>query len=186
MIEYNKEIKLSETLHQGYLYFCDLSHPLSFQGGRVYFHRHVASLMVGRWLRKDEVIHHIDGNKLNNFPDNILIVSNSEHVRIHAAMLGKTLREDVCWCIACGNKLSSVNGKTGLCPTCYCITTRKFNITKAELKQLVWEKPTTEIASVFSVTDKAIERRCKLLQIEKPPRGYWSKIRERSSTGQEQ
>lgn len=54
---------------------------------------------------------------------------------------------------------------------------RKFDITKEELEQLVWEMPTTEIARLFNVSDKAIEKRCKLLEVEKPPRGYWQKKR---------
>jgi hypothetical protein len=51
---------------------------------------------------------------------------------------------------------------------------RKFEITKEELEELVWQMPTTEIAKLYSVSDKAIEKRCKILEIEKPPRGYWS------------
>jgi hypothetical protein len=42
-----------------------------------------------------------------------------------------------------------------------------------ELYKMVWSKPTTQIASDFGVTDKAIEKWCKDYQIEKPYRGYW-------------
>jgi hypothetical protein len=51
---------------------------------------------------------------------------------------------------------------------------RKFEITKEELQELVWQMPTTEIAKLYGVSDKAIEKRCKLLGVDKPPRGYWS------------
>lgn len=52
----------------------------------------------------------------------------------------------------------------------------KFQITKEELEKLVWEKPTSEIAKEFGVSDNAIGKRCKKHNIQKPPRGYWQKI----------
>jgi mannose/cellobiose epimerase-like protein (N-acyl-D-glucosamine 2-epimerase family) len=43
------------------------------------------------------------------------------------------------------------------------------------MKGLVWDKPTTDIASMLEVSDKAIERYCKRHNIDKPTRGYWTK-----------
>jgi len=62
---------------------------------------------------------------------------------------------------------------------------RKFEISKEELQKLVWEIPTTKIGEMYGVSDKAIEKRCKLFGIEKPPRGYWQqkKARERAQAG---
>lgn len=54
---------------------------------------------------------------------------------------------------------------------------RKFEVTKEELTRLVWEMPTTKVGQMFGVSDKAIDRRCKLLCVDKPPRGYWAKQR---------
>jgi hypothetical protein len=34
----------------------------------------------------------------------------------------------------------------------------------------------TSVAASFDVSDKAIEKRCKRLEVVKPPRGYWAKI----------
>lgn len=54
---------------------------------------------------------------------------------------------------------------------------RKFDITKEELEGLVAEKPYTEIAKIYGVSDKAIVKRCKALGIPTPNRrGYWTKI----------
>lgn len=47
---------------------------------------------------------------------------------------------------------------------------------KETLEKLVWEKPTTQIAKDFGVSDKSIEKWCKAYKIVKPARGYWSKI----------
>jgi hypothetical protein len=47
-------------------------------------HRIIAEQKLGRPLTDKEVVHHIDGNKLNNHPDNIQVLdSQAEHVRIH-------------------------------------------------------------------------------------------------------
>lgn len=51
---------------------------------KVQEHRFVAEKILGRKLLRSEIIHHIDGNKLNNYPENLLIVSRSEHAKIHA------------------------------------------------------------------------------------------------------
>ncbi|PKN92232.1 MAG: HNH endonuclease, partial [Chloroflexi bacterium HGW-Chloroflexi-5] len=53
---------------------------------------------------------------------------------------------------------------------------RKFIIDPEELRQLVWEIPTTQIAALYGVSDKAVEKRCRALGIPKPPRGYWTRL----------
>ena len=49
-------------------------------------HRVVAEKMLGRMLRPGEVVHHIDGDKRNNRPENLMVfASQSEHVAWHIA-----------------------------------------------------------------------------------------------------
>ena len=48
-------------------------------------HRLVAEQMVGRSLSDAEVVHHINGNKIDNRPENLMILSQSEHMKIHAS-----------------------------------------------------------------------------------------------------
>ena len=43
------------------------------------------------------------------------------------------------------------------------------------LEKSIWEKPTSQIAKDLGVSDKAIEKHCKKLDLRKPPRGYWAK-----------
>jgi Zn finger protein HypA/HybF involved in hydrogenase expression len=43
------------------------------------------------------------------------------------------------------------------------------------IKELIWKKPTVQIANELGVSDKAVEKYCKKHNISKPPRGYWMK-----------
>lgn len=49
--------------------------------------------------------------------------------------------------------------------------------TKEELEKLLWEKPTSQLAKEFGVSDNAIAKWAKTYGITKPPRGYWNKIK---------
>lgn len=50
-----------------------------------HLHRIIAEEILGRPLKKGEVVHHIDGNKKNNNPSNLMIFkSQSEHAKWHA------------------------------------------------------------------------------------------------------
>lgn len=47
-------------------------------------HRVVMEAVIGRPLRSDEFVHHIDGNKRNNAIENLQIMTPAEHTRLHA------------------------------------------------------------------------------------------------------
>jgi len=47
-------------------------------------HRVVAEQMLGRDLKPDEIVHHIDNDKRNNDPSNLQIMNQVEHARLHA------------------------------------------------------------------------------------------------------
>lgn len=46
-------------------------------------HRVVAEAKIGRPLEHGEVVHHIDGNFLNNDPENLAVMTQGEHMREH-------------------------------------------------------------------------------------------------------
>lgn len=46
-------------------------------------HRYIMEQHLGRTLSKDEIVHHIDGNKHNNSIENLVVMTNAEHSRLH-------------------------------------------------------------------------------------------------------
>ena len=46
-------------------------------------HRLLAEIKIGRKLEDDEVVHHIDGNHLNNDIENLQVMKRSEHMSLH-------------------------------------------------------------------------------------------------------
>ena len=57
-------------------------HHLADGSGYAYEHRVVAENKLGRLLKPNEKIHHIDGNRENNAPENIkIVIGNAEHFR---------------------------------------------------------------------------------------------------------
>jgi hypothetical protein len=54
-------------------------HPDAQQSGYIYRYRLVAEQMLGRRLKADEVVHHIDGDETNDDPGNLLVMGQAEH-----------------------------------------------------------------------------------------------------------
>lgn len=48
-------------------------------------HRAVAERMLGRKLLRGEIVHHINGDPVDNRPENLVVMEHGEHVRFHQA-----------------------------------------------------------------------------------------------------
>jgi len=46
-------------------------------------HRYIMEKHLGRKLTKDDIVHHIDHNKYNNHPKNLVALSKKEHRKLH-------------------------------------------------------------------------------------------------------
>jgi hypothetical protein len=70
--------------------------------GYVYEHRLVVAAALGRMLRSDETVHHIDLDSLNNTPENLVVLSRSEHLSVHRFLDARDVSPIQAICLAVG------------------------------------------------------------------------------------
>lgn len=170
-------------------------HPKAFDTGTgiigVYEHILVAERdVVDRELKPLEVVHHLDRNRSNNSPDNLLVLQSNMHGKLHS-WIDKNIvipkdgyaERTAVGCIRCVSCERPIRPEERFCSTeCASSNRRKCpEISKDDLQRLVFEKPSTLIAKDFGVSDKAVEKLCKKLGVEKPGRGHWAKLRKQSA-----
>lgn len=130
------------------------NHTLNNKGynGYVYEHRYVVEVEIGRALYDTEVIHHKDGNKLNNNIDNLEVTDRIEHGKKH-----HTIYSDV-YCVDCGVKLKDKRNKR--CKNCYAISRRKVTKrpSREELLDMLNKESYTAVAKRFNVSDNTIRK----------------------------
>jgi hypothetical protein len=87
-------------IHCGYYWVLAPNHPFACHNGRIREHRLIAeqhylteenSVEINgkRYLSLEYDVHHIDGNKLNNDYKNLMVVTRSEHMKIHQKLRRK-------------------------------------------------------------------------------------------------
>lgn len=88
----------------GYVLVYAPLHPLAkSNSGAVQEHRLVMEAVLGRYLKKEEVVHHRDEVKTHNWPSNLqLFACNADHLRHHAAMLRERSTHPMSESYACG------------------------------------------------------------------------------------
>lgn len=61
--------------------YCPM-HPMANTWGYVYEHRLIVESILGRHLNNNEHIHHINGKRWDNRPENLKVLSPSEHAKL--------------------------------------------------------------------------------------------------------
>lgn len=167
-----KEIKIHKTL--GYLYFLDIKHPLaSGDSGFVYYHRHVLSIHLNRWVTPEEIVHHINEDKLDNNISNLCILSRAEHATLHSGAYLSNI-----YCKFCTKEFKPAKSTTKYCSNeCRnAAQVRITDITKEELEWLIWTKPYTLVGKHLGITDSGVKKVAKRLNCIMPPSRFHVKI----------
>ena len=146
----------------GYILVYCPTHPKAIRSGSwegyMYEHRLVAEETLGRTLTDKEVVHHIDGNRINNSPENLIVMSNAEHSRLHA-LLRSTVVRMTKRCPSCKKIFVAEENRKYCSLPCSKFAQRKVErptkeILIEEIKNMSW----VGIGRKYGVSDNAIRK----------------------------
>lgn len=154
------------------------NHPRAWKNGRVPEHIIVAEQKLGRPIKVNEVVHHIDGDKANNSPENLIVFrSDSDHNTYHMGGVEPHQVDDywVCerkltikTCQHCGKQFQVLQHRnktrTRYCSMkCYRLSERKSQYdTKTLVDEVMESKGNfSEVGRRHGVSSNAIAKRLK-------------------------
>jgi hypothetical protein len=73
----------------GYVYLYMPDHPMSSGKGWVAEHRFVMSEVLGKTLKSGEFVHHVNGDRGDNRPENLVVMGMSDHNSHHKSLEAK-------------------------------------------------------------------------------------------------
>ena len=147
-------------------------HPRANADNAVYTHILMAEEKLGRYLLPDEVVHHIDEDKTNNHPDNLMVFyTKADHTSFHrnnSDMSSLFLLPCGSWinttittrCPICG-KHKDTHAK--LCLKCYQKQQKSNKPSKEELFTMLQQTKGhfTNVGKHYGVSDNAVRKWCK-------------------------
>lgn len=158
----------------------------------VYEHVLIAEEILDRSIKEGEVVHHLDRIRSNNSPDNLLVLSNPMHTKLHQWLdkheitpNEKQQERIKLGCIRCKVCEKPIQSDLQFCShECADIQQNIDNEnkrgiakpTKEVLQKEVQETPMTKLGQKYGVSDNAVKKWCKNYEIDLPPmRGHWTK-----------
>ena len=175
-----KEYKRKIRVINGYRVVYNPTHPNCMKNdsyrGWVYEHIEVASRYLGRALRDNEEVHHMNGNPSDNRNINLLVLEDWQHCKLHQWHNYKHLQvvDNIPHCKLCDRVLQEK--QKFHCSYCSSLESVKKKVvwpTKEELRQLMKTKPFISIGKDFGVSDNAVRRWCRSYGID-PKEGKFS------------
>lgn len=157
--------------------------------GYVYEHRFLMEKELGRALNQEEIVHHLDCNKTNNSLANLIVVSRSDHGKIHAwidngATGGESLRrkgmnskkanpDERKRCVICESHLQGTN-KVTCSIECHSkrVATTMRKVERPSYEDLLRDTstlPMTKVGSKYGVSDNAVRKWMKLYKKSSMP-----------------
>lgn len=129
--------------------------------GCVYEHILIAEHKLGRELNNQEVVHHVDENRNNNSPDNIIVFKTKEdHTRYHRTrrlvLDGDVYISPKNICQDCG-KIIDNHSRVLRCVGCSLKYKRRNWPTKEQLEQDIKElKTNVAISRKYNISDRMV------------------------------
>lgn len=158
-----------ENMYRDVLY---QHHPNARSNGCVFEHVLIAENSLGRYLNDGECVHHIDEDKHNNSPENLMVFrTQSDHARFHSGIYYKHYEnDDGSWscilepqyCIVCGMEILTREDRVTCSLKCSGNKSRRCDRpSKEDLSKLLYDNSFLAVGKMFDVSDNAIRKWCK-------------------------
>lgn len=159
----------------GYIYVHMPNHHRAKSNGYVAEHIVIAEKIIGRDLKKEEVVHHEDRDRSNNSEDNLFVFATlGDHTRYHRnglmikhgdVYISPEVSHKIINCVNCGIECKVLNSRNN---SKYCsykcrdeYSRKSERPSKEDLLNLIKTKSFAEIGRIYNVSDNAIRKWCK-------------------------